>query len=157
MASEPLDPGREVAELLAGMGVATRVDPNLAARQREALLRHLDAVRAAAFTVEEFAGAAGVDVATVERQIAERALWAFDDGPLIAGWELHDGAPLRGLAVVVPRIPSSMSPLGVDRMLTLPSVDLVIDGENVSVVTWLRSGGDPHEAAAVIGSPAELT
>jgi hypothetical protein len=37
-----------------------------------------------------------------------------------------------------------------------PSVDLVVDGDQVSVVAWLHAGFDPSTAAAAIGSPAAL-
>jgi hypothetical protein len=129
----------------------------LAVEQQRAHADHLAALRAASLSVDEFAAATGLAPDTVRDRITARSLWAFDNDTLIPAWELHGSAPLSGLDAVVPRIPRSTSPTGVDTMLTYPSVDLYLDGQQVSVVEWLRAGLDPATAAAAIGSPAELT
>jgi hypothetical protein len=148
---------RQVLERI-GVTVPTAAETvALTASQQRAHADHLAALRAASLTVDGFAAATELAQDTVRDRIEARTLWAFDGDTRIPGWELHDGGPLRGLDIVVPRIPVGTSPTAVDNMFSQPSGDLYIDGEQVSVVEWLRAGLDPITAAAVIGSPAELT
>lgn len=142
---------RDQIEVFEQIGVTVRDEDEasaIAAQQQRAYADYVAALRAASLSVDEFAD---------RDRIAQRTLWAFDDGLRIPVWELHEGAPLRGIDLVARRIPSRISPTAADNMLTFPSVDLVAAGGQVSVVDWLRAGLDPAAAAAAIGDPAELT
>lgn len=109
--------------------------------------------------VAEVAEVANVTRARIRQRLnADRSLWGFKDGSAwrIPAWQLDGTGVLSGVDKVAAVIPTAMNPVSVARMLTLPNPDLVLDGNRVSVIDWLRAGGDPDRAAHSIGSPADL-
>ena len=60
------------------------------------------------------------------------------------------GSPAgRGLDQVLPQSPSTLHPVALQRWLTSPSSDLVLDDEAVSPLEWLEATGDAATALAI--------
>lgn len=149
---------RDQVEVFEQIGVTVRDEDEasaIAAQQQRAYADYVAALRAASLSVDEFADAAGLSPATIRDRIAQRTLWAFDDGLRTPVWELHEGAPLRGIDLVARRIPSRISPTAVDNMLTFPSVDLVAAGGQVNRPGFVGGSGVPWWSATVYWSPAD--
>jgi hypothetical protein len=91
----------------------------------------------------------GVDRSRVSQRLADRSLYAFTAGEerCFPRWQLIDGKPFTGLKVVLRATDPALHPLTVDHWFTTPNVDLEIDDEPVSPVTWLATGGAPQAAA----------
>jgi hypothetical protein len=62
-------------------------------------------------------------------------------------WQVVAGTRLAGVAELVRSLRPGIHPLTVDRWAHSPNVDLEIDGEPVSPLVWLRTGGDPQMTA----------
>lgn len=71
-------------------------------------------------------------------------------GWLIPKFQIEDHKLLPGLDVVVARLDRGLHPVSVARWFQLPNSDLEVpdgDGEVMSPVAWLRSGGAPELVA----------
>lgn len=96
----------------------------------------------------------GVDASRVRQRLARRSLYGIK---LADGWRLpafqFDAPPpgrlVPGIERVLPHLDPALHPVGVYRWFTQPNPDLVVVGEPVSPLDWLRTGGDPVEAAAL--------
>ena len=55
---------------------------------------------------------------------------------------------------VLPAIPTDMHPLAVARLLTTAQPDLVVDGQPVSPLQWLRDGGDVRVVRTIVEAAA---
>ncbi|WP_299039404.1 MerR family transcriptional regulator [uncultured Pseudokineococcus sp.] len=107
---------------------------------------------ASSLSAAEVARAAGVDDSTVRHWVRRgevvsipaargRRFPAFQLGP--------DGRPVPGLREVLAALVDGLHPLSVERFLTSPDTDLVIDDEQVSPREWLLQGGAVAEVVAV--------
>src|SRR6478736_1431605 len=102
----------------------------------------------------------GVSDSRVRQRRADRTLWAIEDA---GGWlfpalqfENTDGRrrQIRHLDQVLPAIPTDMHPLAVARLLTTAQPDLVVDGQPVSPLQWLRDGGDVRAVRTILAAAA---
>ena len=101
--------------------------------------------------VAEVAATLGVTRARVRQRAVARTLFAIREGD---EWrfpraQFEDGAPLRGLSIVVSALAHDLHPVAAWRFLTEPNVDLELDDEAVSPLTWVRSGGSADCVAAI--------
>src|SRR5262249_3717715 len=96
----------------------------------------------------------------VRQRRANRTLWAIEDA---GGWvfpalqfENVDGQrrQIRHFDQVLPAISPDIHPLAVARLLTTAQPDLVLDGQPVSPVQWLRNGGDVPAVLTIIRAAA---
>lgn len=112
------------------------------------------ALLATAPPVPEVARLLGVDDSRVRQRLAKRSLYGvkLPDGWRLPAFQFDPARPGRlvpGIDRVLPRLDPALHPVGVYRWFTLPNTDLVIDNAPVSPLDWLRSGGDPTEAATL--------
>jgi hypothetical protein len=61
--------------------------------------------------------------------------------------------PLRGLREVLSGLDTRLHPLVVDHWARTPDLDLVVDGEPMAPVQWLRTGGDPGRLSELLPQP----
>jgi len=113
-----------------------------------------------AHSANEVAELLGVRDSRVRQRRADRTLWAIEDA---GGWlfpalqfENTDGRrrQIRHLDQVLPAIPTDMHPLAVARLLTTAQPDLVVDGQPVSPLQWLRDGGDVRVVRTIVEGAA---
>lgn len=95
-----------------------------------------------------------VDASRVRQRLARRSLYGIKlaDGWRLPAFQFDAAAPGRvvpGIERVLPRLDPTLHPVGVYRWFAQPNPDLVVAGEPVSPLDWLRTGGDPAEAAAL--------
>lgn len=92
----------------------------------------------------------GVDRSRISQRVTQRSLYAFT-GPsgrrLYPRWQFRDDETLPGLRTVLEALPADLHPLVVRGWFTSPDVDLDLDGDALSPVDWLATGGDPAVAA----------
>jgi hypothetical protein len=111
------------------------------------------ALLATALTVPQLAMRLRVDQSRVRQRIARHSLIAVKDGATwcLPLYQLDDAGHrlVPGLASVAPRL-VQVHPVAAARRFVLPNSDLVDDaGCALSPRTWLLSGGDPEEVAAL--------
>jgi hypothetical protein len=101
-----------------------------------------------AYTAGEAAERLGVNESRIRQRRADRTLWAIEDR---GGWVFpalqFDDEPgrrgqIRGLEQVLRVLPANLHPLSVAGFLTTPQPDLRVGDQPVSLLEWLRSGGD---------------
>lgn len=121
--------------------VADRASTATALRQR--------ALLADAMTVKQTADLLGVSDSRIRQRLTARSLWAVADSD---GWKFPQlqftsdpgtgkAQVLRGLNQVLPVLPGDVHPVVVARFLSTPRPELAVDGEPVSPVEWLSTGG----------------
>jgi len=100
------------------------------------------------FSIKEAAATLGVDRSRVSRRITGDALWSFDirGGRRIPRWQFLDRILLPGLEVIVPAIPSGMSPAALDAFMHTPQPDF---GDRTPI-EHLAAGGDPDVIAGFV-------
>jgi hypothetical protein len=117
---------------------------------------HTARLLSTAYSASKVAELLGVSDSRVRQRRANRTLWAIEDA---GGWvfpalqfENVDGRwrQIRHLDQVLPAIPADIHPLAVARLLTTAQPDLVVDGQPVSPVQWLRNGGDIHAVLSIV-------
>lgn len=90
----------------------------------------------------------GVNESRVRQRRADRTLWAIQDrgGWVFPALQFEDEAgrrgQVRGLDQVLQALPTDLHPVSVAGFLTTAQPDLRVDGQAVSPLDWLRSGGD---------------
>jgi hypothetical protein len=117
---------------------------------------HTARLLSTAYSAREVADLLGVSDSRVRQRRADRTLWAIEDA---GGWvypalqfENVDGRrrQSRHLDQVLPAIPTDVHPLVAARLLTTAQPDLVVDGQPVSPLHWLRDGGDVGAVLTII-------
>jgi hypothetical protein len=89
----------------------------------------------------------GVDRSRISQRVAERSLYFFTlsgEERFFPRWQVVGGKTLHGLRTVLADLDPNLHPLTVDNWFTTPSVDLVAEGELMSPVDWLATGGKPE-------------
>lgn len=95
----------------------------------------------------------GVDRSRISQRLGEGTLYSFegDDERLYPTWQFNKSRKsIRGLKLVLAALDSTLHPLVVDHWFRTPNVDLEVNEETVSPLEWLRTGGDPEVAAALV-------
>ena len=89
-------------------------------------------------------GRLGVDESRVRRLLRERAIFGFkeEDGWRVPIAQFDVTGQVRGLRQVFVGLRDGLHPVSAWRWLTLPNEDLELEGQSVSPLDWLRSGGD---------------
>lgn len=116
---------------------------------------HSAHLAATAFTAEEVAAGLGVSASRVRQKRLAGELWAIADGQTwvfpVLQFETGDGGgptrQVRGLDRVFKGLPSDLHPVAVAGFLRTPQPDL-FHGHPMTVVEWLRAGGDVERAVA---------
>ena len=92
----------------------------------------------------------GVDRSRISQRVGDRSLYPFT-GPTeercFPGWQFAGAKTVPGLKVVLSSVDDELHPLTVDHWFTTPHVDLEVDGEPVTPIGWLTTGGSPKVAA----------
>jgi len=92
----------------------------------------------------------GVDRSRISQRVAQRSLYAFM-GPsgrrLYPRWQFRDHETVPGLRTVLEALPADLHPLVVRGWFTSADVDFDLDGDSLSPIDWLATGGDPAVAA----------
>ncbi|CAJ1511002.1 hypothetical protein [[Mycobacterium] burgundiense] len=109
-----------------------------------------------AFAADEVANGLGISDSRVRQKRLAGELWAIPDGqswvfPLLQFEIGENGGPtrhIRGLDRVLRALPADLHPIAVAGFLRTPQPDLFLD-RPVTVLEWLRDGGDVDQAAAV--------
>jgi hypothetical protein len=109
-------------------------------------------------TVSRLARSMGVDPSRVRQRIYARSLYAFKHrgGWLIPSFQLEAKGLVPGIEAVLSKVPPALHPVAVSRWFTTPNADLVVEGQAVSPIAWLSSGGPPDGVAAMAASIDEL-
>ena len=101
-----------------------------------------------AYSGAQVAELLGVNESRVRQRRADRTLWAIQDrgGWVFPALQFEDDAgrrgQIRGLDQLLQVLPADLHPVSVAGFLTTPQPDLSVDGQSVSPLDWLRSGGD---------------
>lgn len=107
---------------------------------------------ASSLSAAELALSAGVDGSTVRHWVRRGEVVSVPGarGRRFPLFQLgQDRRPLPGLREVLAALPDGLHPLSVERFLTTPDTDLVVDDEQVSPRQWLLQGGAVADAVAV--------
>lgn len=140
----PVIPDAE-AEVWRSVGAAVDPDPAVEADALSAASEmSADLERRSYRSPSEVAAALGVGQPRVSQMTTAGQLFAFRDlsgGLRYPRWQVVDRRPLPGVATVLAAIRPGVHPLVVDHWFTRVNVDLEIDDERVSPVTWLAAGG----------------
>lgn len=102
-----------------------------------------------ALTVEKVAAQLRCTPAQVRVLLSQAALTVLPGTDRVPAWQVVDGRLVPGLARALLDA-GTLHPLTVAGLMTRPSVDLVIDGHQVSPVAWLLAGGDPDVVAGLV-------
>lgn len=162
------DAVREVSGVAIGPGFFTQLLHNLAARdlvgprqiEHDAALIERD-VRMQqlieySLTTADAASRLGVSVDTVVRRLAAGTLWDFKVSRcrLLPPAQFTATGEVPYLSKVIPLIAKTLHPLTVQDLLTAPHPSLLIQGQPVSIVTWLTTStgaqSDIVKASSVI-------
>ncbi len=86
----------------------------------------------------------GVDRSRISQRHSERSIYAFEfaEERCYPGWQFAGHRLLRGLRPVLAALDPALHPLVVDHWFTTPNIDLAVDGDELSPVLWLATGGD---------------
>ena len=97
----------------------------------------------------------GRSVVRIRGAIADGSLYGVKVGRswLVPRWQLDQAQPLPHLRKVIAVIPEGTSAVTLERVMTLPSAELYVDGQPVSPRNWLLAGNDP---AAVVDMVRQL-
>lgn len=112
------------------------------------------ALLATARTVAEAAQLLGVDQSRVRQRLGQRTLYGIK---VARGWRLpafqfdldQPDRLVPGIGRVLAALPPDLHPIAVYNWFTLPEPDLHLQGETLSPLEWLRSGGAPETVAAI--------
>lgn len=109
-------------------------------------------------TVAALAKRLGVDSSRVRQRIYARSLHAFKHRRvwLIPAFQIEGRELVPGVETVAPKLSPALHPVAVSRWFTTANADLALDGEAVSPIAWLSSGGPPDAVAALAGAIDEL-
>jgi hypothetical protein len=140
------------ADTLASIGVSLEGpegDPTGAAQValgQAQLLRFADE----ALTSKEAAELLGVGASRVRQMVKDRDLWSLAEHEVrVPQWQIVNGKPVPGLRHLA-EAARSLHPFTVSRFMERPSVDLLLEGQKVSPIDWLVSGGDPQRVADLL-------
>jgi hypothetical protein len=109
-----------------------------------------------AHSTADVAGLLGVDPSRVRQRIKERSLWAIKDrGDWVFPALQFETEPSRaglisGLDKVFQAIPEGLHPLSVEGLLITPQEELRRHDMPVTVLHWLRTGGDVNRALGTV-------
>ncbi len=103
-------------------------------------------------TTEQVGSKLHVDVAAVRKRIDERHLWAIKDNGrwLLPALQFDEDGLIPGMDRIIRLVSVGMHPLSVCELLTRPQAELSQHGAPVSLVEWLRAGGDITLAVPVV-------
>jgi len=90
--------------------------------------------------------------AAVRKRIDERHLWAIKDNGrwLLPALQFDEDGLIPGMDRIIRLVSVGMHPLSVCELLTRPQAELSQHGAPVSLVEWLRAGGDITLAVPVV-------
>jgi hypothetical protein len=111
---------------------------------RQALVRAQ--ARASWLTTSQVADLLGVGDSMVRQRLGSRQLLGEHDPSgawKIPPWQFADGRIVPHLTTLLPLVPEGLSTVAIERFLTEPNNDLVIDGVAVSPLDWLVCGESP--------------
>ncbi|WP_167046694.1 helix-turn-helix domain-containing protein [Salinibacterium sp. ZJ454] len=123
---------------------------------REELNTRLGAL-AASLSTAEVAQRLGIDASRVRHRRAKGTLYAF----MVGGkrryptWQFTDDPKqpvLPGLAALVEAFPKDWHPASIQGFMSTPKANLLVDGERMSPVEWLRHAGDPEALVDILDS-----
>jgi len=103
-------------------------------------------------TTEQVGCKLHVDVAAVRKRIDERTLWAIKDNGrwLLPALQFDEDGVIPGMDRIIRLVSVGMHPLSVCGLLTRPQPELSQGGAPVSLMEWLRAGGDITLAVPVV-------
>jgi hypothetical protein len=92
----------------------------------------------------EMAQLLGVDRTRISQKVREQSLYFFEsaDGRCFPRWQLVDGKPIRELKNLIAALDRTLHPLTVEHWMGTTNSELVIDGESVTPIQWLATGGN---------------
>jgi len=126
-------------------------DPEAYTEIASDVIAHMAWLISTAYTSAEVASGLGVKEAWIRQRRLARTLWAVD---VNQAWvypavqfdlDTVDGRrtfkEVRGLAQVLPALPTDLHPAAVAGFLLTPQQELCIDNRSCAVLDWLHSGG----------------
>lgn len=107
---------------------------------------------ASAKSISEAADYIGVTRPRMQQMVSAREVWAISHERkwALPAIQFGERRLLPGWAGVAPGLPEHAHPLEVLGLLSTPQPELELDGHACTIPQWLRSGGDPLSAAAVV-------
>lgn len=120
-------------------------DPSGAAQVARGLARFQN-FRDESLTAAEAAGVLNVSDSRVRQLIASGEVVTIpnSDGRLLPAWQFAGGRLVPGLPDLIASV-NDVHPLTLASFMTMPDVDLEVEGRQVSPVQWLLGGGDVHK------------
>ena len=125
-------------------------DPIAFAQAAADIVAHTAVLINTAYTGREVAALLGINESRVRQRRLAGTLWAIDtDGTWVYPAVQFDtnvktGKPykqIRGLEQVFRALPAGLHPTAVAGLLRTPQTELQVDGQQRSILEWLRSGG----------------
>jgi len=103
-------------------------------------------------TTEQVGATLHLSVAAVRKRIAEHTLWAIKDNGrwLLPALQFDEDGLIQGMERIIRLVSVGIHPLSVCGLLTCPQAELSQGGAPVSLVEWLRAGGDITIAVPVV-------
>lgn len=120
-------------------------------RTRAASRVRVSSLEREALTVEQTADLMGVSASRVRHRIGDGSIYAYPStGRGVARklpyWQFHNGAPIPQLASVLAELPDGYRPSEIRDFALNAEVDDPLRDAAVSLLEWLRDGGDPEPA-----------
>lgn len=114
--------------------------------------RRMRALTRSALTAAEAADLLGVSPARIRQRTTTGSLWALKvaNKLLLPRVQFTADGVVPHIDKILAAVPRGLHPLSVEGLLDTPHAELAVDGRPASIVQWLRSGGDPVEALAVL-------
>lgn len=109
--------------------------------------------RNAWLSAAEVADMLGVGQSMVRQRLGARQLVGEHDvrgAWRIAPWQFVDGQLVPHLTTLLPKIPTGVSAVAIERFLTEPSDDLMLSGVPVTPLQWLIAGESPQLVEAMV-------
>lgn len=105
----------------------------------------------AALTTAQAATRLGVGKSRIRQLIGDGSLMTvrLADERVLPRWQFTDDGYVPGIATFS-TVAQSLHPFVLSQFMMRPSVDLQVDGEAVTPVEWLTSGGDPRRVATLV-------
>jgi hypothetical protein len=102
-------------------------------------------------SVREAARRMQVTDGRVRQMLRGRTLFGLTDGDVwrVPWFQFAGARPVPGLDRVMAAMPGTIHPVAVLHFLSLPNPDLVVEGQPMSPLAWLRTGADPGPVAAI--------
>ncbi|MCX6461425.1 MAG: hypothetical protein NTZ03_14095 [Actinobacteria bacterium] len=140
------------SKALARAGVRVAPVPQFSERASTSTLEQVLQMQLDGYTTSEVAQLLHLTDGRIRQRIASDQLFAVKGAAgewRVPRWQFHGRHTIPGLPQVLAAMPQEWPPIAIERFLSQPSDDLIVDGESASPIEWLSEGLSPEPVAAL--------